>query len=420
MISVCFYFEVHQPFRIKPYSFFEIGRNPFYLDADKNRAIVKKVGDKCYMPMTRLLLDLIKYYGEDFKCSFSITGTAIEQFKAWYPEVLDNFKRLADTGNVEFIGETYYHTLSSLVSEREFRAQVKMHTDLMKKEFNQTPTAFRNTELIYNNHIAWLAHDLGFKTILLEGAEKILGWRSPNFPYRPRYAQQLKCLLKNYKLSDDIAFRFSNKTWKEYPLTTEKFSHWVHNIAGNGNVVNLFMDFETFGEHQWEDSGIFNFMRALPRALMRHHDFRFRTVSEAASKYETVGEIDTNEPVSWADLERDISAWLGNSIQRQALGALYELENDVLTVGDTELLDVFRKLQTSDHFYYMCTKYYNDGDVHKYFSPYASPYDAYIYYMNVLQDFRQRLKKKMREHFLLPRETTRSGNPLAIREKFEA
>jgi len=393
MPSINFYFEVHQPYRLKPYSFFEIGKNPFYLDDEKNRAIARKVGDKCYLPTTNILLDLIHKHKDKFKFSFSISGTAIEQFRNWYPEVLQNFKKLADTGNVEFLAETYYHSLSALISEEEFRTQVKMHSKLIEKEFGVRPTAFRNTELIYSNHIAWLAHSLGFETILLEGAEKILHWRSPNFVYRPAHTPEIKCLLKNYKLSDDIAFRFSEKSWVEHPVTADKYANWLHQIAGNGQVINLFMDFETFGEHQWEDSGIFDFLKDLPDKVFQHPDFEFCTVSEAAAKYEVVGEIETDIPVSWADIERDLSAWLGNSIQNEAFHALYELEKDVKKLDRPELLDIFRKLQTSDHFYYMCTKYFNDGDVHKYFSPYTSPYDAYIYFMNVLQDFRQRMQE---------------------------
>lgn len=392
MISVSFYFEVHQPYRIRPYSFFDIGVNPYYLDDDKNRRIIRKVGDKCYMPTTNLLLDLIKR--GRFKCTFSLSGLVIDQLRRWYPEVLDNFKRLADTGMVEFLGETYYHSLSSLFSEREFRAQVLRHLECIRHEFGCTPSSFRNTELIYSNRIASIAEDMGFKSILMEGAERVLDWRSPNFVYRPRNAQHIKILMKNYKLSDDIAFRFGDKSWKDYPLTTEKWTRWIHSIAGNGTNVNLFMDFETFGEHQWADTGIFEFMKAVPEKILRHPDFHFSTVTEAAKKNEPVGEIDTEAPVSWADVERDVSAWLGNSMQRQAIQALYELEDSVYATGDPDLLEVFRKLQTSDHFYYMCTKYFNDGDVHRYFSPYQSPHDAYIYYMNVLQDLRIRIKDR--------------------------
>ena len=393
MVSVCFYFEVHQPFRIKPYHFFEIGKNPFYFEDEKNYNITRKVGDKCYLPTTNLLLKLIKKYGKEFKVTFSITGTAMEQFRRWYPEVLDNFKKLADTESVEFLAETYYHSLSSLYHEEEFHDQVKMHIDLMKKEFHTSPAAFRNTELIFTSHIAWLAQEMGFETMLMEGADRLLHWRSPNFVYRAKHSPSIKCLLKNYRLSDDIAFRFSNKSWKDWPLTTEKFANWIHAVAGNGTNINLFMDFETFGEHQWADTGIFGFMEDLPGKILKHRDYSFDTVSDTARKHSVMGDIESDSPVSWADEERDLSAWRGNSMQHEALSALYELTETIRNLGNPDLLEAFRKLQTSDHFYYMSTKYFNDGDVHKYFSPYSSPHDAYVYFMNLLHDFRIRIKE---------------------------
>jgi len=406
MTSICFYFQVHQPYRIKDYSFFSIGHDPYYLDDKKNYEIVRKVGDKCYLPTTDILLDLIKKHKDRFQVSFSLSGVAIEQFKKWYPEVLDNFKRLADTGQVEFLAETYYHSLASLISEDEFHTQVEMHMDTIQKEFGQTPRSFRNTELIYSNHIAWLAKERGFEAILLEGADRILNWRSPNFVYTPEHSPEIRCLLKNYKLSDDIAFRFSETSWVEHPLTADKYAGWLHSIAGAGDVVNLFMDFETFGEHQWEDSGIFEFLKNLPDKVFLHPDFEFLTVSKAAHKYNKVGTIETHEPVSWADMERDLSAWLGNSMQNEAFHALYELQEEVYRKKDSDMLEIFRKLQTSDHLYYMCTKYFNDGDVHKYFNPYNSPYDAYIYFMNVLQDFRQRLIQTGRKGGTMPAEAS--------------
>jgi alpha-amylase len=391
MIAVCFYFEVHQPFRLRPYHFFDVGVDPHYLDEQKNRDICRKVANKCYLPANKVLLDLIKLYGSDFRVSFSITGTAIEQFRMYSPETLDSFRRLADTGQVEFLNETYYHTLASLYSENEFRAQVAKHGQLMREEFGYNPVAFRNTELIYSNHIAWLAREMGFQTILLEGIERVLDWRSPNHVYAPEHSPGIKCLLKNYRLSDDVAFRFSDRNWKDWPLTAEKFAGWVHQVAGNGTTINLFMDYETFGEHQWEDSGIFSFLKELPGRILRHPDFCFRTVTQVSRAHQPVGTIDAHSPISWADIERDLSAWMGNSMQKEAIRGIYELEEAVHATGDPALLDIFRKLQTSDHFYYMSTKYWSDGDVHKYFSPYGTPHDAYIYYMNALHDFRERL-----------------------------
>ena len=391
MNSVCFYFEVHQPYRLKHYSFFDIG-NPHYFDDEKNREIILKVSNKCYIPMNQLLLKLIKKYKGDFKVTFSLTGTLIEQLQKWSPFVIDLFKALVDTGYVELLAETYYHSLASIYSENEFREQVKMHIKLMKDVFGYTPQSFRNTELIYNNHIAWVASTMGFKAILTEGTEKILGWRSPNFVYKPKYSPQIKCLLKNYRLSDDIAFRFSNKYWEEYPLTADKFSHWVHHIAGNGHVVNLFMDYETFGEHQWKETGIFDFMEHLPDYILKHPDFKFSTVSEVATLYEPVGEIDIDYTISWADIERDLSAWTGNSMQKETLQCIYEIEERVKAKNDSFLLENWRKLLTSDHFYYMSTKFWHDGDVHKYFSPYDTPHQAYIYFMNALEDLKHRLE----------------------------
>ncbi len=390
MNSVCFYFEAHQPYRLRHYSFFDIG-NHNYFDDEKNQKIIQKVAEKCYIPMNTLLLKLIQRYKGEFKVTFSITGTLIEQLKKWSPETLDLFKALVDTRYVELLAETYYHSLASIFSDSEFKEQVQMHIQLMQKEFGYTPKSFRNTELIYNNHIAWLIASMGFKSILTEGTEKILHWRSPNFLYKPRYSPQIKCLLKNYRLSDDIAFRFSNRSWEEYPLTADKFAHWIHNIAGNGNVVNLFMDYETFGEHQWKETGIFEFMEKLPEYILKHTDFKFSTVSEVANLYMPVGEIDTDYAISWADIERDLSAWMGNSMQREALHSIYEIEQDVKKKNDPFLIEQWRKLLTSDHFYYMSTKFWHDGDVHKYFSPYGTPHEAYVYFMNAAEDLKHRV-----------------------------
>jgi alpha-amylase len=404
LTSVCFYFEVHQPFRLRNFHFFDIvtqksllrGEAPpvSYFDDAANAAIVRKVAQKCYLPATATLLDMIARHEGRFRVTFSISGVAIEQFRRWAPEVLHNFRSLAATGCVEFLAETYYHSLSALYSEREFREQVALHIATLREEFGVTPTAFRNTELIFSDHVARQVADMGFHGILMEGAERVLGWRSPNFPYRAAVAPELTCLLKNYRLSDDIAFRFSDRGWSEHPLTVEKFARWVHNVAGDGTVLGLFMDFETFGEHQWADTGIFRFLDSLPIAVLRRADFEFHTVSEVIRRHPPVGEISSEAPVSWADMERDLSAWTGNSMQREALAALYDTEDIVREAGDAGDLDIFRKLQTSDHFYYMCTKYFNDGDVHKYFSPYGTPHEAYVYFMNVLHDFRCRLRAR--------------------------
>lgn len=394
MPSVCFYFQVHQPHRLRSYNYFDIGHQPFYQDNEKNKEILLKVARKCYLPANALMLKLIQQHKRKFKVAYSISGVAIEQFKKYSPETLDSFKRLVDTGCVEMLNETYYHSLSFLFSPQEFLAQVEKHRHLIKNEFCQSPVTFRNTELIYNNELAKLVESLGYKVILAEGAEKVLDWRSPNFIYRAKETQNLKLLLRNYKLSDDIAFRFSNPDWKEYPLVSEKFSSWVHQTAGNGDIVNLFMDYETFGEHQWEDKGIFNFLEALPSSILSHTDFDFCTPSEAIERYPARDEINIHDAYSWADMERDLTAWRGNELQEDALQGVYALEKSVKETKDPDLLASWRSLLTSDHFYYMCTKWFSDGDVHKYFSPYDDPYTAYTNFQNVLKDLRLRISEK--------------------------
>ena len=389
MASVCFYFQVHQPYRLRHYTVFE--KSPHYFDDYKNATICRKVANKCYLPANRLMLDIIKRYGGKFKISYSITGVVLEQFHQYCPEVMSTFDALAQTGCVEFIGETYYHSLSFLYSREEFIEQVEMHSQLVNKLFGQKPKVFRNTELIYNNDVAATIEGLGrFDAIISEGADHILGYRSPNFVYRPHGCQKLKLLLKNYKLSDDIAFRFSNRGWSEWPLTTEKFAHWVNAINGCGYTLNLFMDYETFGEHQWEDTGIFEFMRHLPNEILKHPDNDFKTPSEVAAAYDVSDTVDVPHMTSWADTERDLSAWLGNAMQSNALHEIYRLESKVKSSKDTQIIGDWRKMLTSDHFYYMCTKYFNDGDVHKYFNPYDSPYDSYINFMNVMSNLDSR------------------------------
>ena len=392
MVSICFYFQVHQPFRLRNYSVFDIGQNHDYFDEKKNKEIIHKVAKKCYLPTNKLLLKLINDHKGDFKVSFSISGVALEQFRKYAPEVIYSFKQLANTGCVEFLSETYYHSLAYLFDKDEFKEQVEKHRQLIKELFDQDPKVFRHTELIFNNELASYIQGMGYKAILAEGADHILGWRSPNYLYTPKTAEKLALLLKNYKLSDDIAFRFSNKSWEEHPLSVEKYAQWINATNGNGNLVNLFMDYETFGEHQWEDTGIFEFMKMLPSELLKHPDNDFVTVSEAVERYNPVAEVDMHNFVSWADIERDLSAWLGNAIQNTAIKELYALGKKVKATGDPELINDWRRLTTSDHFYYMCVKWFNDGDVHKYFSPYDSPYEAYICFMNALNDIAKRMQ----------------------------
>ncbi len=384
---ICFYFQVHQPHRMRRYSVFEIGQKSDYFDDAKNREVMHKVARKCYLPTNNLMLKLIHDTGGKFKISYSITGTALEQFEKYDPEVLDSFRKLSQTGCVEFLSETYYHSLSFLYSKEEFRQQVEAHRQKMQRLFNQTPKVFRNTELIFNNELANFVESMGYKAIIAEGADHILGWRSPNYVYKPHYTENIKLLLKNYRLSDDIAFRFSNRGWNEWPLSTGKFGQWVRDA--DGQTINLFMDYETFGEHQWEDTGIFKFMAHLPHEMLSN-GIGFRTPSEVAD-LSPVGVLDIHHPVSWADVERDLSAWRGNKMQDTALEEIYRMEKKIKESGDEKLIDEWRKLTTSDHYYYMCTKWFADGDVHKYFNPYDSPYDSYINFMNILNDMAVRL-----------------------------
>lgn len=398
MPSICFYFQVHQPLRIKRYRIFDVGVEKDYFNDDSdtslnNAAVFKKVADKSYLPTNKVLLDLLKKHKE-FKVSFSLSGIFMEQAQKYAPEVIESFKKLVDTGRAEILAETYYHSLSFLYSRSEFRKQVQLHKKKVIEIFGVKPKVFRNTELIFSNEVAFEAEGLGFEGILAEGADHILGWRSPNFLYRPKGTKKIKLLLKNYRLSDDIAFRFSSKEWGEYPLTAPKFADWVSQVNGNGQVVNLFMDYETFGEHQWEDTGIFEFLKHLPGEILKNPDNDFVTPSEAVKRYEPESEIDIPDFVSWADTERDLSAWLSNPMQHDALNKLFEMENPIFELDDPSLIDTWRRLTTSDHFYYMCTKWWNDGDVHKYFSPYDSPYDAFICFMNALADLRLRMENK--------------------------
>ncbi len=395
MKTICLYFQVHQPWRLKNYRFFNIGTDHNYLDDLLNRSILHKVATNCYLPMNSLLLSLIKSSKGKFKCSFSITGIAIEQFKAYAPEVLESFKALAATGKVEFLAETYSHSLSSLASPDEFRSEVERHAALIEQEFGVKPTAFRNTELIYNNSIGEMVAAMGYKTMLAEGARHVMGWKSPNYVYSCADSQKLRLLLRNYKLSDDIAFRFSNMSWDQYPLTADKYVDWLANSSdGEGDVINLFMDYETFGEHQKAGTGIFDFFKALP-AIVLGAGMAFATVSETAKKNQPVAVLHCPHTMSWADEERDVTAWLGNDLQNEAFGKIYSLRDKVKQLDDANFDNVWRFMQTSDHFYYMATKWLSDGDVHSYFNPFDSAYEAFINYMNVMADFEIELDKAL-------------------------
>ena len=397
MKAIVLYLHVHQPYRIRHYTVFDVGVNHNYFEAPfdeqtNNERIIYKVADKSYIPTNQKLLELLNQHPE-LKLSLSITGTVLDQLERWSPATLRSFQALTETGRVEIVGETYYHSLAFFYSQEEFIAQVQMHKEKIQNLFGQTPTVFRNTELAFNNDLAYWADRAGYKGILAEGWDPLLGWRSPNFVYRPSYTENIRLLMKNYKLSDDIAFRFGDHDWSEWPLTAPKFTNWL-NESGEATNFNLFMDYETFGEHQWSESGIFDFLHHLPAEWLKQEGNTFMTVSEVVDAVEPVDYVDTPQTTTWADTERDLSAWLGNPMQQQTIQALFQLQKPIMQSGDLQLIDDWRKLTTSDHFYYMCTKWFSDGDIHAYFSPYDTPYEAFTNFMNTWHDLRFRLIEK--------------------------
>ncbi len=384
MLNVTLYFQVHQPFRLK--RSFGFDEKNGIIDIHKNREIFDRVKNKCYLPTTKLLIELVKKHPE-LKLSFSFTGTFVEQAKMFDEDALNVFKELFDTGNIDILEETYYHSLAYLIDKEEFTEQIKMHRDMIKKEFNFVPKIFRNTEAMYSNDIANVVSKLGYKGIIAEGWDRILDWRSPNYVYSPP-SGGINVLLRNYRLSDDISFRFSSREWKEFPLTADKYSDWIS--RSDGETVNLFMDYETFGEHQWRETGILEFLKHLPSELIKR-GVGFNKISETAS-LKSVGIVDVPYLLSWADVDRDVSAWLGNKMQDAAFEKIKKMRNDVLSSNNEELIRDWRILQTSDNFYYMCTKWFADGDIHKYFNAYDSPYTAYVNYMNIVSGLEDRIK----------------------------
>lgn len=389
MASVCFYFQVHQPFRLRRYNFFDPSGH--YFDEETNRDLMQRIAHRCYLPTNALFYELIDRSEGAFRFAFSISGTALQQFEKYTPEVLESFRQLVDTGAVELLSECSHHALAFLYSPREFEDQIARHRALIEHHFGQRPTVFRNTELIYCNDLAAPLAKLGFNGILCEGVDRLLHMRPPSFVYQPPRCDEINLLLRNYRLTDDIAFRFGDRGWVEWPLTADKFARWIDGVNGNGYLVNLFMDYETFGEHHWQDTGIFEFLRYMPAAILETKQNDFMTPSEAIKRYPTSGQYDVPHTISWADRARDLSAWLGNAMQSNAMHELYRLEPRILADEDSELLEIWRRLQTSDHFYYMSTKAHADAEVHNYFNAYDSPYDAYINFMNVLDHFERRL-----------------------------
>lgn len=390
MPDVCLYFQVHQPNRLVPYDFFRIGEHAYYEDDGLNASVLSKVAEKCYLPANRMFKRLIEESEGRFRMAMSISGTVIEQMQHHRPDVLESFQELVSTGGVELLAETYYHSLSFVHSTREFERQVEMHLDKLEEVFQVRPRVFRNTELIYNNAIAAQVETMGFDGIIAEGVDWTLNGNSPNFLYRAPTTARIKTLLRNIGLSDDLGFRFSDKSWSEWPITPEKFAGWV--MDSPGDVVNLFLDYESIGEHQWADTGVFDFWEKLPEAVVDAGS-QFVTPTEAVEVYRASREYDCHFITSWADAERDLSAWMGNIMQQEAIAKVHRLEQEILAVKDEDLTHTWAKMQTSDHFYWMSTKGGSDGNVHSYFSPYPSPYDAYIYFMNVLADLQIRLKR---------------------------
>ncbi len=410
MKSIVLYLHMHQPYRVKHYSIFSVDHDhDYWTDKDwysgsNNERIFKKVAEKSYRPMLKQLGKLIETT-DKFKFSLSMTGTFLEQAEEWAPDVIDSIRKLVKTGRVEIVNETYNHSLSFFVDRDEFEAEVRLHQDRIRELFGVETKVFRNTELAYNNDLAQWAESFGFKGIIAEGWDKILETRTPNKVYRPDGCNSIKLLTKNYRLSDDIAFRFSNKTWNEWPLTVDKYMRWLETAGNQGPVINLFMDFETFGENVWKDTGIFEFFNDLVLRWSNDGNHNFMTVSEACDSSTSEETISMPWTVTWADTERDLSAWLGNSMQHEALKAIYDLKESVLASKDEDLIADWRRLLTSDHLYYMSTKHLNDGGVHQYFSPYDSPFDAFLYFMNAVRDVRGRAeeyknpktKKKVKE-----------------------
>jgi alpha-amylase len=391
MPAVCFYFQVHQPIRLRKYTVFDVGKSGEYFDDESNKFYLERVARKCYLPANKKMLELIEAHDGKFRISYSLSGILIEQLEKFFPNVLDSFRKLVDTGCVDILNETYYHSLAFLISPKEFQDQVRMHRDKIKEVFGVTGKVFRNTEAMYSNDVAKAASDLGYKAIVAEGLDHVLQWRSPNYIYSAKDSG-IPVFLRNYKMSDDIAFRFSTRDWSEWPLTADKFASWLS--AAEGQVVNLFMDYETFGEHQWHETGIFDFLQHLPDEVLKYDNLSFMTLSEALAKNKPVGDFDVPHLSSWADVHRDASAWLENSMQKHAFSEITSMMDVIRSSGKPSLLDTWRKLQTSDHFYYMCTKWFADGDVHKYFNHYDTPYDAFLNYMNILTDLKQRTSKK--------------------------
>jgi len=391
MKSICLIFQIHQPFRYRKYRFFDIGRDDYYYDDYANESIMRKIADKCYLPANKIILEQIRKHKGKFRIAFSLSGVVIDQFKLYCPEVITSFAELAKTGCVEFLSETYANSLVSLVDARLFEEQVTSHDNLIEELFGQRPAVFSNTELVYSDEIGDLVYRMGYEAVITEGAKHILGWKSPNYLYCNALNPRLKVLMRNFRFSDDLSFRFSNKRWNEFPLTADKYAVWMKSLTKGEEIINIFINYETFGQLQPKSSGIFDFMRFLPGIILKTNELEFATPIEVVRKFQPVSAIHVPHPISWADEERDLTAWLGNELQKEAFDKLYKLKDKMRDCKDSRMLKDWTYLQTKDHLYYMCTKFFSDGEVHKSFNPYGNPYEAFINYMNVLSDFGIRL-----------------------------
>lgn len=397
MIPVCLYFQVHQPYRLGRFGYFDVGQGRGYFDGDANRALLARVAEKCYRPATAMLGRLLERH-PGFAAAFSLSGCVLEQLRDFQPDVLERFRELASTGRVEFLAETSHHSLAWLTSRHEFEEQVALHARLLREEIGAVPSVFRNTELLYSDGLARWAETRGYAAVLADGVEALLGERPPHHIYRAPTPRGLPLLLRDFRMSDDIAFRFSDRTWNEYPLTAAKYDRWMAGLSGD--VLPLFMDFETFGEHQWKETGIFEFFEdwvglyqgdpGRDRRLGQT-GARFVTPSQAVEAFPRHETLSAPRVLSWADETRDLAAWQGNELQRDALSRLFALEARVRASGSDSILRDFRRLTTSDHFYYMATSSASDAAVHEYFSPWDSPYEAYMTFIHVVSDLGHRL-----------------------------
>lgn len=392
--TLCLYFQVHQPLRLRKYQFFDIGKRHDYYDEYANHANMQHVAQQCYLPANRILLDLIREYGNNFKISFSISGIALELFEKYTPEVIESYKALAETGCVEFVAQTYSHSLACFADEKEFKFQVTRHAAFIQKLFNQTPVTFRNSEMIYSDHIGNVVAQMGYTTMLTEGAKHILGWKTPNFVYTNAINPKLKLLLRNFTLSDDIALRFSDQSWEQWPLTAEKYTQWILDSAKDSDVVNLFLNYEVFGDYHAPESGIFLFLKNLPQCVLSTSVFEFLTPREATEKHLPVAPLNVPFPISWSDEERDVTAWLGNELQEEAFEELYKIRQEVVKLDDPVLNNDFSCIQDSDNLYYMSTKLFSNTGANRHYSPYESPYEAFVNYMNIVSDITDRIHRQ--------------------------